>query len=64
MLRTFPIASKTARAPEQFYRDLLVSRPGEWIDFNSQTLGYKSPRSSMLKADIAALRERTRADCS
>jgi hypothetical protein len=37
--------------------DLLVSRPGEWIDFDPKTLGYASPRSNILKADIRALRE-------
>jgi hypothetical protein len=37
--------------------DLLVSRPDEWIDFDPKTLGYESPRSGMLKADIAALRD-------
>jgi hypothetical protein len=37
--------------------DLLVSRPDEWIDFDPRTLGYASPRSGMLKADIRALRD-------
>jgi hypothetical protein len=37
--------------------DLLVSRPGEWIDFDPQMLGYASPRSNVLKTDVRALRE-------
>jgi hypothetical protein len=37
--------------------DLLVSRPDEWIDFDPKTLGYASPRSNVLKADIEALRD-------
>jgi hypothetical protein len=35
----------------------LVSRPREWIDFDPKTLGYSSPRSNILKADIRALRD-------
>jgi hypothetical protein len=37
--------------------DLLVSRPGEWIDFDPKTLGYKSPSSRTLVTDMGALRD-------
>jgi hypothetical protein len=37
--------------------ELLLSRPGEWVDFDPKTLGYESPRSRSLSTDIVALRE-------
>jgi hypothetical protein len=37
--------------------DLLVSRSGDWLDFDPKTLGYESPKSRTLAADIRALRE-------
>jgi hypothetical protein len=37
--------------------DLLLSRPGEWIDFDPKSLGYESPKSRTLSTDISALRD-------
>jgi hypothetical protein len=37
--------------------DLLLSRPNEWIDFDPKLLGYESPRSGILRTEIAALRD-------
>jgi len=40
----------------RFVLDMLVARPVQWIDFNSQELGYPSGRCDAIRSDLASLR--------
>ena len=37
--------------------DMLIARPGEWIDFNPQSLGYPSASCDAIRSDLVSLRD-------
>jgi hypothetical protein len=40
----------------RFVFDMLVARPGEWIEFIPQELGYASGDCSAIRTDLGSLR--------
>jgi len=40
----------------RFVFDMLIARPGEWIDFNPKELGYPFGHCSAIRTDLTDLR--------